>query len=56
MAAAQAPVHLACGSGDTLTTAAQLARYNPAAQNLPGSHNIMVENPAAVWDWLSAMA
>jgi len=54
MAAARAPVHLACGEGDTLTNVAQLARYDAAAQSLSGGHNIMMENPAAVWDWLQS--
>lgn len=52
MAAARVPVHLACGESDTLTNVAQLAHYDTAAQSLPGGHNIMVENPSAVWDWL----
>jgi len=31
----------------------QLAGYDANARDLPGGHNVMVENPSAVWDWMS---
>ncbi|MGH6871484.1 MAG: alpha/beta fold hydrolase [Rhizomicrobium sp.] len=54
LAAAKAPVHLARGVGDTMVTHEQLLAYDPAAADLPGGHNAMVEHPAAMWDWIEA--
>lgn len=53
IAAAQAPVHLACGEKDPMVTRDEMAVYDPDARSLPGGHNAMVENPKAVWDWIS---
>ncbi|HEY8948397.1 MAG TPA: alpha/beta hydrolase [Rhizomicrobium sp.] len=53
VAAAQAPIHLACGERDVMVTRAQMAEYDSDARSLPGGHNVMVENPKAVWDWMS---
>jgi len=52
MAAAQAPVHLARGSLDAMNSLDQLAAFDPDARDLPGGHNVMVENPSAAWRWL----
>ena len=52
MDAAQAPVHLACGETDAMVTREQMAVYDSDARGLPGGHNVMVENPLAVWDWI----
>jgi pimeloyl-ACP methyl ester carboxylesterase len=52
LAAAEAPIHLARGEGDAMMTHAQLAAFDKDARDLPGGHNVMVENPGAVWDWI----
>jgi pimeloyl-ACP methyl ester carboxylesterase len=52
LAAAKAPIHLACGEKDMMVNREQLAVYAPKARTLPGGHNAMVESPRAVWDWL----
>jgi pimeloyl-ACP methyl ester carboxylesterase len=52
LAAARAPIHLACGEKDTMVTREQMAEYDSDARALPGGHNAMVENPNAVWDWI----
>jgi pimeloyl-ACP methyl ester carboxylesterase len=52
LAAARAPVHLACGDRDTMVTLEQLAVYDPGARALAGGHNAMIENPTAVWSWI----
>ena len=52
IAAAQVPVHLACGETDHMVTREQMAVYDSDARSLPGGHNVMVENPNAVWDWI----
>jgi pimeloyl-ACP methyl ester carboxylesterase len=45
---------LAYGAQDTMVNAADLARHDPAVSALAGGgHNIMVDNPAPVWAWLS---
>ncbi len=44
---------LGYGADDTMVDAADLARFDPALRCLDGGgHNIMVDNPQAVWDWL----
>jgi pimeloyl-ACP methyl ester carboxylesterase len=53
MAAARAPVHLARGETDAMVPREQLAVYDPYAHQIAGGHNVMVENPAAVWDWIA---
>ena len=52
MASARAPIHLARGAADAMISLAQLAIYDANARDLPGGHNVMVENPGAVWDWI----
>jgi pimeloyl-ACP methyl ester carboxylesterase len=49
---ARAPIHLTRGATDAMVSQAQLALYGSHARDLPGGHNVMVENPAAVWDWI----
>lgn len=52
IASARAPMHLARGATDAMISREQLAVYDPATRDLPGGHNVMVENPGAVWDWV----
>ena len=52
MAVAQAPAHFARGNLDAMNSLDQLAAFDPRACDLPGGHNVMVENPNAVWQWL----
>jgi pimeloyl-ACP methyl ester carboxylesterase len=54
MTAARAPVHLARGEADAMVTREQLVAYDSDARDLPGGHNVMVENPGAVWDWIES--
>jgi pimeloyl-ACP methyl ester carboxylesterase len=54
IAAANAPVHLARGESDPMVTLDQLRVCDPRAIDLPGGHNVMVENANAVWDWIEA--
>jgi pimeloyl-ACP methyl ester carboxylesterase len=54
LAAARAPIHLARGETDALVTHEQLASFDTDAADLPGGHNVMVENPGAVWDWIES--
>lgn len=45
---------LAYGEGDTMVDVEDLRRFDPGARSLAGGgHNIMVDNPRAVWAWLS---
>jgi len=53
LSAAKASIHLARGAADHMVSHAQLAVYDAKARDLPGGHNVMVENPAAVWDWMT---
>jgi pimeloyl-ACP methyl ester carboxylesterase len=49
LAAATAPVRLACGESDGLVTVAQLRHYDPDALQLSGlGHNAHVEDPERV--------
>ena len=52
--AAAAPIHLARGESDPMVRLGELADHCTDACNLPGGHNAMVENPAAVWDWIAS--
>ena len=55
VSAAHAPFHLARGQTDPMVTRPQLQAFDAGATDLPGSgHNAMVENPAAVWNWITA--
>lgn len=53
LSAAKAPIHLARGAADHMVTHGQLAVYDANARDLPGGHNVMVEDPVAVWDWMN---
>jgi len=54
MAAASAPVHLACGTRDHLTSVEQLRRFDPGATELPGlGHNAHVEDPERTWGFVA---
>jgi surfactin synthase thioesterase subunit len=53
MAAAKAPVHLGRGEADAMVSREQLAVYDRYAHQIAGGHNTMVENPAAVCDWIA---
>ena len=53
LSAAKAPIRLARGGTDHMVSHDQLAVYDANARDLPGGHNVMVENPSAVWDWMT---
>lgn len=51
MAAAQAKVRLACGSGDPLVGIEELRAHDPDAEEWDGlAHNVQVEAPERVWE------
>lgn len=53
--AARCPVHLARGEADRMVTLEQLQAFDANAVTLASTgHNAMVENPAAVWDWIES--
>lgn len=52
LSAARVPIHLARGTTDHMVSHEQLAVYDANARDLPDGHNVMVENPSAVWDWM----
>jgi len=57
MALARCPVHLGRGRDDALVTMEQTRALDPDAADLgPHGHNVMVEAPARVWDWLASFA
>jgi pimeloyl-ACP methyl ester carboxylesterase len=52
---ARCPVHLGRGQHDALVTLEQTRSLDPAAEDLgPHGHNVMVEAPDRVWDWVAA--
>ncbi|SEB04846.1 alpha/beta fold hydrolase [Variovorax sp. YR216] len=52
---ARCPVHLGRAGNDALVTLEQLRAIDPDASDLgPHGHNVMVEAPATVWDWLTS--
>jgi pimeloyl-ACP methyl ester carboxylesterase len=53
LSSARAPIHLARGATDPIVSRHQLAVYDQNARDLHGGHNVMVENPSAVWDWMT---
>ncbi|CAN7696347.1 alpha/beta hydrolase [Variovorax paradoxus] len=56
-ALARCPVHLARGQHDALVTTAQTREIDPDARELgPHGHNVMVEAPAQVWDWVASLS
>lgn len=55
MTLACCPVHLARGHHDAMVTLEQTRSLDPDARDLgPHGHNVMVEAPARVWDWVAA--
>jgi pimeloyl-ACP methyl ester carboxylesterase len=55
IAAARCPVHLARGREDALVTLDQLRSLVPSATDLDArGHNVMVDAPAVLWEWLAA--
>jgi len=57
VAAARCPVHLACGEHDAMVSLEQLRALDPAARQIDGAgHNAMVDDPAAIWDWIDGTA
>ncbi len=52
---ARCPVHLARGAHDALVTMEQTRSLDPEARELgPHGHNVMVEAPGQVWDWVAS--
>jgi pimeloyl-ACP methyl ester carboxylesterase len=50
---ARCPIHLARGRNDALVTLAELRSVDLAAVDLNAQgHNVMVEAPAVIWEWL----
>lgn len=57
VAAAPCPVHLACGENDVMVSVEQLRALDPTARRIDGAgHNAMVDDPDAIWDWISGAA
>ncbi|MDM0004900.1 alpha/beta hydrolase [Variovorax sp. J22G73] len=55
MSVARCPVHLGRGGHDALVTMEQTRALDADATELgPHGHNVMVEAPARVWDWVSS--
>ena len=55
MALARCPVHLGRGRDDALVTMEQTRALDPNATDLgPQGHNVMVEAPGRVWDWVAS--
>ncbi|VTU36932.1 acetoin dehydrogenase E2 subunit dihydrolipoyllysine-residue acetyltransferase [Variovorax sp. PBS-H4] len=55
VALARCPVHLGRGGDDALVTMEQTRALDPAASELgPHGHNVMVEGPGRVWDWVAS--
>lgn len=54
-ALARCPIHLARGRDDALVTLAQTRSIDPDARDLGAhGHNVMVEAPGQVWDWVAS--
>lgn len=52
---ARCPVHLGRGAHDAMVTIEQTRLFDPEARDLgPHGHNVMVEAPGTVWDWLAS--
>lgn len=57
MKLAKCPVHLGRAATDALVTKEQLQAIDPQSDDLgPYGHNLMVEAPTQVWDWMDAHA
>jgi pimeloyl-ACP methyl ester carboxylesterase len=55
VALARCPVHLGRGRDDALVTMEQTRSLDPNASDLgPHGHNVMVEAPGRVWDWVAS--
>ena len=55
LARARCPVHLGRGRDDALVTMEQTHALDPDASDLgPHGHNVMVEAPGRVWDWVAS--
>jgi pimeloyl-ACP methyl ester carboxylesterase len=55
LAAARCPLHLARGREDPLVTLDQLRSLDPTAVDLAArGHNVMIEAPGVLWQWLGA--
>jgi pimeloyl-ACP methyl ester carboxylesterase len=55
VALARCPIHLGRGGDDAMVTMEQLRALDPDASDLgPHCHNVMVEAPARVWDWIAS--
>ncbi|MEJ8814563.1 alpha/beta hydrolase [Variovorax ureilyticus] len=53
---ARCPAHLGRAGNDALVTLEQLRAIDADASDLgPHGHNVMVEAPALVWDWVAAL-
>jgi pimeloyl-ACP methyl ester carboxylesterase len=53
MAAARAPIHLAAGENDPMSTLADMRAHDPDAKVIEGAgHNAMIEAPERVWAWV----
>jgi pimeloyl-ACP methyl ester carboxylesterase len=56
MSVARCPVHLGRGAHDALVTMEQTRALDARATELgPHGHNVMVEAPGRVWDWVGAV-
>jgi pimeloyl-ACP methyl ester carboxylesterase len=54
--AAACPLHLARGALDAIVSLEDLRALHPSAVDLAsGGHNVMVEAPDRVWDWIAAV-
>lgn len=54
---ARCPIHLGQGRHDALVTLAQTRCLDPEARDLGArGHNVMVEAPDAVWDWVMSLS
>lgn len=57
VALARCPARLGRGRDDALVTMEQMRALDPDASDLgPHGHNVMVEAPARVWDWIGSFA
>ncbi|MBU1358315.1 MAG: alpha/beta hydrolase [Gammaproteobacteria bacterium] len=55
MRLARCPAHLGRGEQDAMVTSQQLREIDPDAVELgPHGHNVMIEAPARMWDWIAA--
>lgn len=53
---ARCPIHLGCGGNDAMVTLAQTRSLDPEARELgPHGHNVMVEAPGVMWDWMASV-